>query len=119
MMIMMRIKPYITAFIVASLLTVVGLILFGTGTVGGDEISNVPKREITSEEIKEYNGTDSELPIYIALDGYVYDVSEGRKFYEEGGAYDYLAGKDSTKELSLIGGDIIKRKYPIIGTYIE
>lgn len=69
---------------------------------------------LSKEELKSYNGKDPDKPIYIGLDGYVYDVTAGRKFYQTGGAYHYLAGRDSTTELKIFGGDIIKRKYPVV-----
>ena len=62
-----------------------------------------------------FDGSDSLKPIYIGLDGLVYDVTAGKSFYATGGSYHYLAGKDSSKDLDLIGGDIIKSKYPIVG----
>lgn len=72
----------------------------------------------TLTELAKYNGSDQALPIYIGLNGLVYDVSSGKKFYEQGGSYNWLAGKDSSKDLNLIGGDIIKRKYPVVGILI-
>ena len=69
---------------------------------------------LSENELKNYNGEDTKKPIYIGLDGYVYDVTSGRKFYEPGGSYHSLAGKDSTNELKIFGGGIIKRKYPIV-----
>ncbi len=69
----------------------------------------------TSEDLKKYDGSSSERPIYIAMNGLVYDVSAGKEYYLVGGPYHYLAGKDSSKELNLFGGAIIKRKYPVIG----
>lgn len=69
----------------------------------------------SNSDLKKFDGTTPDNPIYIGLDGYVYDVTSGRKFYEKGGTYHYLAGKDSSKDLALIGGDIIKSKYPIVG----
>lgn len=72
----------------------------------------------TLTELAKYNGSDRALPIYIGLNGLVYDVSSGKKFYEQGGTYNWLAGKDSSKDLNLIGGDIIKRKYPVVGILI-
>ncbi|MFA6532972.1 MAG: cytochrome b5 domain-containing protein [Patescibacteria group bacterium] len=77
-----------------------------------------PKQNLkifTFQEIGNFNGTDPEMPIYLALDGFVYDVTKGKEFYQLGAPYHYLAGRDSSNELHLIGGDIIKKKYPIIG----
>lgn len=73
----------------------------------------------TLESIKEFNGTDDNKPIYIAMNGLVYDVSAGREFYNSSGPYHYLAGKDSSTELNMVGGSIIKRKYPVIGKLIK
>ncbi|KKR05718.1 MAG: hypothetical protein UT34_C0002G0225 [candidate division WS6 bacterium GW2011_GWF2_39_15] len=70
-------------------------------------------------DLSKYNGAIKGRPILIGLNGYVYDVTEGKKFYEPGGTYHYLAGKDSSSELNLIGGDIIRRKYPIVGVIVD
>lgn len=69
---------------------------------------------LSENELSNYNGENPDKPIYIALEGNVYDVTAGRKFYEPGGAYHSLAGKDSTTELKIFGGEIIKRKYPVV-----
>lgn len=72
----------------------------------------------TLDSIVEFDGTDQNKPVYIAYEGYVYDVSSGREdFYNVGKDYHYLAGKDSTSELNIVGGSIIKKKYKIVGTY--
>lgn len=70
---------------------------------------------LTLDYIKEFDGTDNAKPIYMGMNGLVYDVSAGREFYKLDGPYHYLAGKDSSTELNMIGGSIIKRKYPVIG----
>lgn len=69
---------------------------------------------MTESDLAQFNGSDPSKPIYIGLNGYVYDVSDGRNFYDSNGPYHYLAGKDSSSELNLIGGDIIARKYKVI-----
>jgi predicted heme/steroid binding protein len=74
---------------------------------------------ITHQELTLHDGSFPKLPIYIALDGYVYDVTSGRKFYESGAVYHYLVGKDSSKSLHIMCVDIIKEKYPIIGILKE
>lgn len=72
----------------------------------------------TIDSIKEFDGTDLNKPVFIAYEGYVYDVSEGRNdFYNVDRDYHYLAGKDSTAELNIVGGSIIKKKYKIVGRY--
>lgn len=71
----------------------------------------------TTTSLAQFNGEDLALPIYIAFDGDVYDVSSGRKFYGPEGTYHFLAGSDGTSLLKIMGGDIIKKKYPVIGTF--
>lgn len=81
--------------------------------------SDLTMKTFTLESIREFDGTDNNKPIYIAMNGLVYDVSAGREFYNTEGPYHYLAGKDSSTELNLVGGSIIKRKYPVIGKLIR
>lgn len=72
----------------------------------------------TTATISEFNGTDPNKPIYLAYEGCVYDVSEGReKFYGPNMEYNYLTGTDATSELHIAGGGIIKAKYKIIGKF--
>lgn len=72
----------------------------------------------SSIEIASFNGSDANKPVYLALNGYVYDVSAGRNdFYNPGESYNYLVGRDSSNELNLFGGEIIKRKYKVVGIY--
>lgn len=73
----------------------------------------------TKETLAAYDGTNPELPIYLAFDGDVYDVTAGRKFYEPGGAYHFLAGTDGTVLLRTFGGDLIKEKYSVVGIYLD
>lgn len=79
-------------------------------------ISNITNLQtFSATDLQQYDGTDPNKPIYIGLNGYVYDVSPGRSYYETGGTYHYLAGRDSSSELNLVGGDIIVKKYTVIG----
>ena len=52
----------------------------------------------TREELAEYDGSRKDFPIYVALKGRVYDVSEGP--YGPGEKYHKLAGKDATFPLA-------------------
>lgn len=90
-----------------------------TTSVSNPSQINTNLSTISQKDLGKYNGDDPTLPIYIALDGNVYDVTEGKVFYEPGGAYHYLAGKDSSLELKLFGADIIKRKYPIVAVLVK
>jgi hypothetical protein len=47
--------------------------------------------------LKRYDGSDPSLPLYLAINGTIYDVSSGRRFYGPGGSYQYFGGVDATR----------------------
>lgn len=48
-------------------------------------------------QLQAYDGSDPSKPIYVALDGIIYDVTPGARFYGPGGSYHVLAGKDAAR----------------------
>ncbi|XVF53626.1 hypothetical protein PTKIN_Ptkin05aG0113600 [Pterospermum kingtungense] len=56
--------------------------------------------EITEEELKQYDGSDSKKPLLMAIKGQIYDVSQSRMFYGLGGPYALFAGKDASRALA-------------------
>jgi predicted heme/steroid binding protein len=52
---------------------------------------------LTPEELNLYDGTSSHLPIYLAINGKVFDVSKGRQFYGPEGGYSVFAGRDASR----------------------
>ncbi|KAL9375906.1 hypothetical protein Peur_032785 [Populus x canadensis] len=56
--------------------------------------------EVTEEELKQYDGTDSKKPLLMAIKGQIYDVSQSRMFYGPGGPYALFAGKDASRALA-------------------
>ncbi|CAO3639057.1 unnamed protein product [Cunninghamella blakesleeana] len=56
-----------------------------------------PQRVLTEKELAQYDGSNSELPVYVAIDGDVFDVSKGRGWYGPGGSYNHFAGKDAAR----------------------
>jgi predicted heme/steroid binding protein len=44
-----------------------------------------------------YNGEDPKKPIYLALNGTIYDVSAGKTTYGPGGSYHHFAGRDAAR----------------------
>jgi predicted heme/steroid binding protein len=59
----------------------------------------IPHRQIllSEEELKKFDGTDPSLPIYIAINSEIYDVTSGRNYYGPGGGYHFFAGVDSAR----------------------
>lgn len=62
--------------------------------------NNTPQhREIslTDAELAAYDGTDPTKPIYLALNGTIYDVSVSPSTYGPGGSYHFFAGRDAAR----------------------
>ncbi|CAK7230453.1 hypothetical protein SCUCBS95973_007579 [Sporothrix curviconia] len=51
----------------------------------------------TLEELAGYDGTDASKPIYLSIDGNVFDVTAGRNYYGPAGSYRYFAGVDASR----------------------
>ncbi|KAG8765964.1 hypothetical protein FRC15_006670 [Serendipita sp. 397] len=51
----------------------------------------------TEQMLAKYDGSNPSLPIYIAIDGDVYDVSSNRRTYGPGGSYHLMAGIDAAR----------------------
>ncbi|KAF3614563.1 Membrane steroid-binding protein 1 [Capsicum annuum] len=62
--------------------------------------SPVQLGEISEEELKEYDGSDPNKPLLMAIKGQIYDVSQSRMFYGPGGPYALFAGKDASRALA-------------------
>ncbi|XP_020777572.1 neudesin [Boleophthalmus pectinirostris] len=59
-----------------------------------------PVRLFTEEELEKYDGTEEDLPIYMAVKGVVFDVTKGKEFYGKGAPYNALVGKDSSRAVA-------------------
>jgi len=53
--------------------------------------------QLTDADLKKYDGSDPKTPIYVAVNGTIYDVTNGRNFYGPGGSYHFFAGADATR----------------------
>lgn len=52
---------------------------------------------MTPEELSAFDGSDPEKPVYLAINGTIYDVSAGRHIYGPGGSYSFFAGADASR----------------------
>ncbi|KAK3315488.1 hypothetical protein B0H66DRAFT_565457 [Apodospora peruviana] len=52
---------------------------------------------LTPAELSAYDGTDPSKPIYLAINGTIYDVSANRRTYGPGGSYHWFAGCDASR----------------------
>lgn len=46
--------------------------------------------ELSPEELARYDGSSDQRPVYVAIDGEVYDVSANRRIYGKGGSYNMM-----------------------------
>ncbi|KAK9100106.1 hypothetical protein Scep_023536 [Stephania cephalantha] len=56
--------------------------------------------ELSSDQLKQFDGTNPDKPIYVAIKGRVFDVSSGKTFYGPGGSYCSFAGRDASRALA-------------------
>ncbi|KAI5361390.1 Putative cytochrome b5-like heme/steroid binding domain-containing protein [Septoria linicola] len=52
---------------------------------------------LTEADLKEFDGTDPDKPIYLGINGTIFDVSASPAFYGPGGHYNHFVGKDATR----------------------
>ncbi|KAI1621112.1 dihydrofolate reductase [Exophiala viscosa] len=52
---------------------------------------------LTPDQLALFNGSDPSKPIYLAINGTIFDVSEGRHTYGPGGSYEVFAGRDASR----------------------
>lgn len=70
-----------------------------TGLKEEEEEEPDPPRNFTLKQLAHFDGTkddggDDDKPVYLALNGIVFDVSDGRNFYGPGGPYELFAGHE-------------------------
>ncbi|CAA7263468.1 unnamed protein product [Cyclocybe aegerita] len=55
----------------------------------------------TTEELKQYDGSDPSKPIYVAIKGTIFDVTHKSDVYGAGKSYNIFAGKDGSRGLGM------------------
>ena len=77
-----------------------------------EELPPMPKRDFTLAEMAKYNGKDNER-ILLGINGKVYDVTRGKRFYGPGGPYGLFAGRDASRCFATFSTDpkIVKDEY--------
>ncbi|XP_043658899.1 membrane-associated progesterone receptor component 1 [Drosophila teissieri] len=58
------------------------------------------RRDFTVKELRQYDGNQPDGRVLVAVNGIVYDVSKGRRFYGPGGPYATFAGRDASRNLA-------------------
>jgi predicted heme/steroid binding protein len=68
------------------------------------EKPKAPARFYTLDELRAFNGED-DTPIYIAIQGVIYDVSAKKDFYGPGAGYHLFAGREAGRALAKMSFD--------------
>uniref|UniRef100_U5EFV8 Putative membrane associated progesterone receptor n=1 Tax=Corethrella appendiculata TaxID=1370023 RepID=U5EFV8_9DIPT len=58
------------------------------------------RRDFTIQELKEFDGKQSDGRVLVAVNGSVYDVTKGKRFYGPGGPYAAFGGRDASRGLA-------------------
>ncbi|EDW86403.2 uncharacterized protein Dwil_GK15245 [Drosophila willistoni] len=58
------------------------------------------RRDFTIQELRHYDGNQPDGRVLLAVNGNVFDVSKGRRFYGPGGPYATFAGRDASRNLA-------------------
>ncbi|XP_046988083.1 membrane-associated progesterone receptor component 1-like [Schistocerca americana] len=69
------------------------------------------RRDFTVEELRKYDGTGPDGRILVAVNGNVYDVTKGKRFYGPGGPYSAFGGRDASRGLATFSVDSAKDEY--------
>lgn len=58
------------------------------------------RKDLTVAELGKYDGTQPDGRVLLAVNGVIFDVTRGKRFYGPGGPYSAFAGKDATRGLA-------------------
>ncbi|KAG4089840.1 cytochrome b5 [Neocallimastix lanati (nom. inval.)] len=67
---------------------------------GNVKFQKTPDRKFTQEELSQYDTSDENKPVYVAVKGIVYDVSSRKDLYVKGQRNHIFAGKDFSRALA-------------------
>ncbi|XP_033646327.1 membrane-associated progesterone receptor component 1-like [Asterias rubens] len=63
-------------------------------------LARMKKRDFTLQDLKQYDGLGEDKRVLVAVNGKVFDVTRGKRFYGPGGPYGVFAGHDASRALA-------------------
>ncbi|KRY20999.1 Membrane-associated progesterone receptor component 2 [Trichinella patagoniensis] len=78
--------------------------------LSGDCPPPMKRRYMTVEQLRQYDGTDADGRICIAVNGDIYDVTRKRELYGQGGPYGLFAGRDASRCLAKFSTEMVHIK---------
>ncbi|XP_045480036.1 membrane-associated progesterone receptor component 1-like [Harmonia axyridis] len=75
------------------------------------KLPKLKKRDFTVQELNKFDGTQEDGRILIAVNGNVYDVTKGKRFYGPGGPYAAFGGKDASRGLATFSVSVKTEEY--------
>lgn len=58
------------------------------------------RKDMTVSELRQYDGNQADGRVLVAVNGWIFDVTRGRRFYGPGGPYAAFGGKDASRGLA-------------------
>lgn len=75
------------------------------------ELPKLKKQDFTVQDLKKYDGNQPDGRVLVAVNGNVYDVTKGKKFYGPGGPYSAFGGKDASRGLATFQISVKETEY--------
>jgi len=74
-------------------------------------LPKMKKRDLTLSELRQYDGSQPDSRILVAVNGKIFDVTRGKRFYGPGGPYSSFAGHDASRALAMFQTELVKDEY--------
>jgi len=74
-------------------------------------LPKMKKQDMTLQELRKFDGTQEDGRVLVAINGRIFDVTRGKRFYGPGGPYSSFAGHDASRALAMFQTDLVKEEH--------